>query len=47
MLKLKHLSDRLERTPAYLSEVEKSSHAGSARNKGLVAGLKLQVSVDR
>lgn len=28
MLKLKHLSDRLERTLAYLSEMEKSSHAG-------------------
>ncbi|MBN2513534.1 MAG: response regulator [Sedimentisphaerales bacterium] len=27
MLKLKHLTDRLEKTLAYLSEVEKASHA--------------------
>jgi two-component system alkaline phosphatase synthesis response regulator PhoP len=30
MLKLKHLTDRLHRTMAYLSEVEKHSQAGSA-----------------
>ncbi len=29
MLKLKHLSDKLERTLAYLSEIEKQSHAGA------------------
>jgi len=27
MLKLKHLTDRLEKTLAYLSEVEKATHA--------------------
>lgn len=29
MLKLKHLTDKLERTLAYLSEIEKQSHAGT------------------
>ncbi len=29
MLKLKHLSDKLERTLAYLSEIEKQAHATS------------------
>ena len=30
MLKLKHLTDRLQRTKAYLSEVEKHTQAGSS-----------------